>query len=798
MSRRDRITKSLPLLLGALLIASDASARNPYRRNFFDAFPQAVGSRLDNLPSHTQHCGVCHYDFSGGGPRNPFGLAVEATDRSVAAILSLGPVDSDGDGFANENEILDPNTYYANTPTFPGLTAGNVGSVSNVDLADILDYLTPVVGGDTEPPTVDVIYPNGGESLASSSGMLVAWNATDDSGTVVAVDVFVSFDGGAHYEPLALGMSNTGVIVWFVQNRPTDTAIARVVAYDGSNNVGSDESDAYFSVYSSATGRVPTTLRDFDMPGTQPVESGTLYDPTDCVGCHGNYGQPAAEPVRNWRGSMMAHASIDPLFKAAMEIANADAPESGDLCLRCHNSRGWLAGRSTPTDGSQMQSFDLVGVSCDLCHRLVDPIYEPGVSPAEDEGILAALRQVPTVFSLGQYVIDPTGTRRGPFTDVVAGHAFLPSPFHREAALCGMCHDVSNPVFVRNPDGSYTPNTFDEPAADLSSQSAGVVERTYSEWLNSAFNSPTGVYAPQFGGNLDYVASCQDCHMRDVTGQGCYDPSAPVRDDLPLHDMSGGSAWMLSILSQVDPTLDLAALKNGETRARRMLRLAAEMEVWRVGGDLVVKVTNNTGHKLPTGYPEGRRVWLNVKFFDRTGALIGESGAYDFDTAELFDDPELKVYEIIPVIGDNIAGVVGLPAGTEFHFVLNNEVAKDNRIPPLGFTNTAFEAFGGAPVGATYADGQNWDETRYLIPSGTQIAEVTLYYQSTSREFVEFLRDNGQPGGAGQVFYDLWDQNDRCPPEVMATKRIMLPHRATGTATSVGTATPATAEPRNP
>ena len=40
-------------------------------------------------------------------------------------------------------------------------------------------------------------------------------------------------------------------------------------------------------------------------------------------------------------------------------------------------------------------------------------------------------------------------------------------------------------------------------------------------------------------------------------------------------------------------------------------------------------MTNNTGHKLPTGYPEGRRMWLNLRAYDDDGELIYESGAYD-------------------------------------------------------------------------------------------------------------------------------------------------------------------------
>lgn len=165
-------------------------------------------------------------------------------------------------------------------------------------------------------------------------------------------------------------------------------------------------------------------------------------------------------------------------------------------------------------------------------------------------------------------------------------------------------------------------------------------------------------------------------------------------------------------------------------------------------------------------------MWLQVRFYDSVGTLVGESGHWDADTGDLTHDAALKVYEAIPVIGENIAAVVGLPAGTEFHFALNNAVAKDNRIPPLGFSNAAYAAVGAAPVGATYSDGQNWDETVYAVPEAAVRAEVSLVYQSISKEFVEFLRDNGSTGGPGQMLYDLWDANGKCPPEEMASAAI--------------------------
>ena len=42
---------------------------------------------------------------------------------------------------------------------------------------------------------------------------------------------------------------------------------------------------------------------------------------------------------------MMAQAGRDPLFWAALDVANNDVPGIGDFCLRCHSPAGWLDGR---------------------------------------------------------------------------------------------------------------------------------------------------------------------------------------------------------------------------------------------------------------------------------------------------------------------------------------------------------------------------------------------------------------------------------------------------------------------
>ena len=114
---------------------------------------------------------------------------------------------------------------------------------------------------------------------------------------------------------------------------------------------------------------VPT---DIQQPGTQPGEVPTLDTPDKCDNCHGARNK-GVELAHEWRGSMMAHASRDPLFWATMAVAEQDFDGSGDLWLRCHTTAGWIAGRSTPTDGSGLQQGDADGVECHLCHSMTNP-----------------------------------------------------------------------------------------------------------------------------------------------------------------------------------------------------------------------------------------------------------------------------------------------------------------------------------------------------------------------------------------------------------------------------------------
>jgi hypothetical protein len=168
-------------------------------------------------------------------------------------------------------------------------------------------------------------------------------------------------------------------------------------------------------------------------------------------------------------------------------------------------------------------------------------------------------------------------------------------------------------------------------------------------------------------------------------------------------------------------------------------------------------------------------MWLHVIARDASDAVVYESGSYEPATGVLVHDADLRVYEIELGLSPAIAGLVGIAAGPSFHFALNDTIYKDNRIPPLGFSNAVFDQFGGAPVdpehpgpGPRYEDGRNWDLAGFGLPASARSVIATLYYQTTSREYVEFLRDENTTNGSGQLLYDLWSANGRAAPVAMA------------------------------
>lgn len=545
-----------------------------------------------------------------------------------------------------------------------------------------------------------------------------------------------------------------------------------------------------------ATLPVATTRVDFFEPGTQPMQlDDDLVEANTCSFCHAGYDADAA-PWDNWRATMMAQSARDPVFHAALKIAENDAAFAGDSCLRCHSPVGWLRGHvSGPgqTDGSGLEGDDFDGVSCSACHRMVDPIYISGVSPYEDEDILMDI--VPPALAdahSGSFVIDPKDRRRGPFDldlDWMATpsmgwpgfHSFIKSNFHTSSRLCASCHDVSLPHYTKQPDGSYDLNALNTEGPSKHLQFPE--QRTYSEWAKSLFATAPVDLDGRFGGTrAEAVSSCQDCHMPGVNGEGCGIGSPPNRPAVPRHTFAGSNTWVLravrSLYPDPDTGLDEQAVNDAIARNIDMLQRASDLELTRVGTDLITRVINFTGHKLPTGYPEGRRIWVNVKFFDGMDQVVAERGAYDLVTATLAGGgADTTVYEAIHGIDAHAAALTGLPVGPLFRLALVNTKYKDNRIPPMGYTLANFESVGAAPVPSTlYADGQYWHDSTFTIPAGAVRAEVRVMHQTSTREYMEFLRDAlpAPNNDRGQIAYDQWVLHGKSAPTEMDFQSIDL------------------------
>lgn len=502
-----------------------------------------------------------------------------------------------------------------------------------------------------------------------------------------------------------------------------------------------------------------------------------------------------------------------------------------------------------------------------------DPITPNGSCSDSGEGY----------FGSGMLSLWAGSDKLGPYVDADARHQFQQSRFHRDVDFCGSCHDVSNsavgdlapgngaqvgaPHVISSQDfHGGVPNLggpVEEKAAFNNPPYAyGVVERTFSEYKASAFPTtrvsafdslPADLKTP--GGSIEvtYQASlvagqggdyadgtprffsCQSCHMRPTTSAGANKNGVQVRTDLPRHDLTGGNYWIGDIIKYQDSrnhlrlggglsATQIDAIDRGSVRAGNHLTQAATLQV--NGNNL--RVTNLTGHKLISGYPEGRRMWLNVKWYDSNNELLREDGAYgpigvsvanpaggpDVEVASIVDlnGTNTRIYEAhyaitqdwaerllavgkpasMPLSFDRASGAVTMtlgelaaqPAGSHhdtFHFVLNNYVSMDNRIPPYGMRYDTAVQRNTLPVPASQYGNPGaagsydyFDNVALNPPVGASRASIDLLYQGTSWEYIQFLylANNGQNAFLAQEgvnMLEAWLNTGMAQPYVMAS-----------------------------
>ncbi|MCI0550757.1 MAG: hypothetical protein L0287_07370, partial [Anaerolineae bacterium] len=331
--------------------------------------------------------------------------------------------------------------------------------------------------------------------------------------------------------------------------------------------------------------------------------------------------------------------------------------------------------------------------------------------------------------------------------------------------------------------------------------------------------------------------------MRDVTGTAANKAGIATRNDLALHDLTGGNSWISGILASADQSsaaydsynyailsgtkysgakIDVAglqgygqALLDGKARAEQQLKMAANLIVVSdTSGGVVLRIQNNAGHKLLSGFPEGRRMWLNVKFYDSAGQILsGQINPYDplvisIDSggnAQYVSGGILNKWrEDLVYEAEMSSSLTG--ENKTFHFVLASSRFKDNRIPPKGFQIAQAAARIVVPrwegvdasnyfTSAEYSGG--YDEVTISKPADTAQWSAALYYQTTSKEYIDFLRNeiagtantlssptpSGEPNAYivqtdpffanlkswDKAIWDLWLHNGGAPPVLMTS-----------------------------
>ncbi len=601
--------------------------------------------------------------------------------------------------------------------------------------------------------------------------------------------------------------------------------------------------------WSAGTGTVHLgAATDFTPHGTQPGLAHGIGNSDACAGCHSAWDTASPGhgfmPYNTWAGSMMAHAARDPLFWAAVDVANADIPGVGDYCLRCHTPTGWLEGRVRKTtigtiidgangchligqhDEPEYMSGDYAGLTCNFCHRLTETgpageIAPPGSGNFWIDDANECTNSQGTSFG------EPC--KHGPYDYAhddprVPHHGWVYSSFLDRGAVCGVCHDVTTPITDAGPARTLILPDGSDSLIPMP------IERTFMEWRHSDFADV--IFRDRLGDDLQVApylargATCQDCHMansEDPTAQACTltEPGSRA-GELPVHEFVGANTWVPAIirgeyaagLDDGFSTMFTDALGQTIDRARHMLTQRSALIETSVSAavagqlDVAVKVTNLAGHKLPTGYAEGRRMWLHVVARDSANTVIWENGAWNPATGELSQDAQTKIYETLQGIWNPVTSTCEIDddqGRKRFHFVLNNCIAKDNRIPPLGFrggqdleirpTDHVYGNVGGDPARLV-----NYDISQYVIPvptgsSGAITVTATLKFQIASDDYIHFLKRQAdergfqdenqmcsdQPGrpfqigpqdrSRGQFIYELWNDPayGRSPPEDMVS-----------------------------
>lgn len=337
-----------------------------------------------------------------------------------------------------------------------------------------------------------------------------------------------------------------------------------------------------------------------------------------CAGCHGTI-------YNEWKDSIMANSWDDPIYRALLAKASeATDGKVDNLCIGCHTPMGLTTGSVSARGNDKVH---IAGIGCDDCHSI----------------------SASTGLGNGSYVLTPKKFGRplkfGPRSDASSPyHDTAYSELHTKSEFCSTCHNVTHP-FNRMP-----------------------VERTYDEWRDSPYAS-AGI-------------QCQDCHMTPEPGvtknPGKAAAMGPEREHVYSHRFTGANMTLHKHFGQDEMA----------ERALKLLQSAATIEFLTkpeslktgTSATISLRVTNvGAGHKLPTGFPEGREAWIDFTVTDSSGKEVYRLGAIEDGHTEK------GTHSFKATLGDPEGNVV------EFAVWEADRVLSDTRILPMGYSDAKYE-----------------------------------------------------------------------------------------------------------
>jgi hypothetical protein len=497
---------------------------------------------------------------------------------------------------------------------------------------------------------------------------------------------------------------------------------------------------------------------------------------------------------------------------------------------------GWIYNTDVSSKEFKYGALSRDGVSCAACHHIVrDKNYGP-------DALQSFLKNNIT----GNFTIGKRDVIHGPFEDKdISPHPMKESlaidpkydEYVKDSRLCGNCHTINLPVLDQKPFGE------------------SLEQVTYLEWLNSQYQTDF-----QPGPN---AKSCQDCHMSTsyANAQNKVDVKviqtafADVQDDtypaaehiasfdqirarfrekgFVRHQLQGLNVFLLEIFNQfmtpdtsktpnysndilgVRKSDYMSTLDNDLPNAIANFVQAAQYETATVavstpviaGQKLTadVTVTNNTGHRFPSGVGF-RRAFIEFDVMDprvidpvtKQPKIVWSSGSTN--EAGFIVDNQGQILGT-EYVGTN-RGKKG-PAQPHFwkdhpvssskqvqiyeelvkdankdyttSFIRRDEIPKDNRLLPKGwskqgpaplqfkgdFLHSTFPE-GEAAQDPAYGNGSGTSVVRYEVPvselkgldASKLVVKATLYYQSIPPYYL-IQRFEGAPGARGtqRLFY---------------------------------------------